>query len=343
MLDMGWIIGEFGPTHWSDGQRMGETIVSSIDASMPPDAVIRAALRETTERLAGEIATPTERAPMWTDFEWRVAIAVSVMHGISGLLHSRLRWQGPAVWQGFLAEQKRQCELRQQRIATLLARLDEAGRAGQVPMLAMKGSALLALDLFGVGERPMSDIDLLVRPSDCDRMTRILHAMGYATEFEHPRHVCLRPANWSTAVTFGEHVDNPVRIELHTRIYEHLPRHEIDITKQAFPKEARDGINGYPSNGALMRHLLLHTAGNLRGNGLRFIQLHDIASVAVRLDARDWEELIVQDADAGRLWWALRPCAWRRSTFQARFRSRSSSSSNVRAVAACAGLRGTTR
>ena len=281
--------------------------MQQTDAALPPDSVIRAALRETTERLAGEIAAPGPLAPAWTDFEWRIAMAASVMHGISGLLHSRLPWQGSAVWQAFLADQRRQSVLRQRRITGLLAQLDQAGRAQEIPMLAMKGSALLAMGLFGDGERPMSDIDLLVRPDDRDRALQMLRAMGYVTELEVTRHVSLRPADWPSAVAFGEHADNPVKIELHTRIYEPLPIREVDITALAFPTEARNGINAYPSNAALMRHLLLHTAANLRGGGLRFIQLHDIASVAARLDARDWEELTRQDADSRGLWWALPP------------------------------------
>ena len=277
------------------------------EAAMPSDRAIRTALRKTTERLAGEIAAPAPQAPAWTDFEWRVAMAASAMHGISGLLHSRLRWKGPAIWQAFLTDQKRQSVLRQRRITDLLAQLDKAGRAQDVPMLAMKGSALLALGLYGDGERPMSDIDLLVRPRDRERALQMLQAMGYAAELEVARHVCLRPADWPSAVAFGEHDDNPVKIELHTRIYEPLPIHEVDITVLGLPTDTRPGINAYPSNAALMRHLLLHTAGNLRMGCLRFIQLHDIAGIAVRLDAHDWEQLALQDSDQRGLWWALPP------------------------------------
>ena len=278
-----------------------------VDAPLPRDHVIRRALRETTERLAREVAAPGSQAPAWTEFEWRVAMAAAVMHGLCGLMHARLRWQGPVVWQAFLEHQKHQCVLRQRRIAGLLAQLDDAGRAQGVPMLAMKGSAMLALGLFGEGERPMSDIDLLVRPHDRERTLQLLQAMGYVTDLEIARHACLRPANGPSTIAFGEHADNPVKIELHTRIYEALPVREVDITARAFPVDARDGINAYPSIAALMRHLLLHTANNLRTGSLRFIQLHDIAGVAARLDACDWETLLQPDADSRGPWWALPP------------------------------------
>ena len=277
------------------------------DGRLPRPAVVRAALRETTLALAREIAAPGTTIPAWSDFEWRVAMAASAMHGMSGLLHSRLRWQGPAIWRAFLADQKQQGLLRQQRITGLLAQLDQAGRAQDIPMLAMKGSALLALGLYADGERPMSDIDLLVRPKDRDRALQLLQAMGYVAELEVARHVCLRPAGWPSAVAFGEHAGNPVKIELHTRVYEPLPIHEVDITALEFPMNACGGINAYPSTAALMRHLLLHTAGNLCGGALRFIQLHDIALLAGRLDTQDWAELTQRGADARDLWWALPP------------------------------------
>lgn len=273
------------------------------DDAMPSHGAIRMALRQTTQRLVREFSVPSQRAPEWSDVEWRVAMAACAIHGISGLLHGRLRWQGPPVWQAFLAEQKQQTLLRQQHIVALLARLNEAG----VPLVAMKGSALLALGVFADGERPMSDIDLLVRPQDRDRMLQSLQAMGYVVELEVARHVCLRPATSPSNVAFGEHARNPVKIELHERVYEPLPIREVDITAQVFSADARSGINAYPSTAALMRHLLLHAAGNIREGAVRFIQLHDIAGLARRLDTQDWAELVRHEAGSPGLWWALPP------------------------------------
>ena len=270
------------------------------DDAMPSHGAVRMALRETTQRLAREFSVPGLQAPAWSDVEWRVAMAACAIHGISGLLHGRLRWQGPPVWQSFLAEQKQQTLLRQQRISALLAQLNEAGHAAAIPMVAMKGSALLALGVFADGERPMSDIDLLVRPQDRDRMLQLLQAMGYVVELAISRHVCLRPAASPSSVAFGEHAHNPVKIELHERVYEPLPIREVDITTLVFAADARSGINAYPSKAALMRHLLLHTAGNIRAGSLRFIQLHDIACLARRLDTQDWDELVRHEARLAR-------------------------------------------
>ncbi len=50
-----------------------------------------------------ELAQPGEAAPDWSDFEWQLARAVAAMHGVSPLLATQLKWQGPPRWQPFLA------------------------------------------------------------------------------------------------------------------------------------------------------------------------------------------------------------------------------------------------
>ena len=56
-----------------------------------------------------------------------------------------------------------------------------------------------------------------------------------------------------------------------------------------------------------MMHLLLHAAGNMRAHALRLIQLHDIARLAARLGADDWEDLLTARPNGSGLWWAAAP------------------------------------
>lgn len=275
---------------------------------LPAAAEIGAALRLTTERLARELAAPGEVAPDWSEFEWRAALAVAVMHGVAALLARRLRWSGPALWQDFLAEQLCQGEQRQQRIESLLARLDRAAAEAGIAAVALKGSALLGLGLYGTGERPMGDIDLLVREADAAATGRLLGALGFAEGVASWRHRSYLPAARPGEVAFGEHPDNPLKIELHVRIMERMPMDTTDITARAFPPQPRAGLNPYPSTVALMRHLLLHAAGNLRTQAVRLIQLHDIALLSVRLGPAGWQALLDEHAaEPGSLWWLLPP------------------------------------
>ena len=107
----------------------------------------------------------------------------------------------------------------------------------------------------------------------------------------------------------GEHVDNPIKIEVHTRIAEQLPVASTDIhAGLLFPSAAHPGLNEYSSAAALMMHLLLHAAGNIRARALRLVQLHDIALLAERLNAdADWNNLLAARPGGRTLWWALAP------------------------------------
>src|SRR6185437_14056291 len=128
---------------------------------LPPAAAVQAALRTTTERLAAEVASPRPAAPAWTHFEWRIARAVAVMHGVSGLLSARLAWHGPPGWMDFLREQHAHTAARQVRLIELRERVNAAFAEDAIPAQALKGAVLDAI-FYRPGERPMADLDVLV-------------------------------------------------------------------------------------------------------------------------------------------------------------------------------------
>ena len=147
---------------------------------MPPSPEsIELALSAATERFAAELVTPYASAPAWTDFEWQMARAAAVLHGITPLLASTLQWSGPANWQAFVLEQRRQTRLRYGHIAPVLQDIDAEATARGLPVVALKGAALHALGIYAPGERPMADIDLLVRPADMQHAADMLAAVGY--------------------------------------------------------------------------------------------------------------------------------------------------------------------
>ena len=191
------------------------------------------------------------------------------------------------------------------RIAALLQRIDADARAAGLAMVPLKGSALHALGIYAPGERPMADIDLLVREDDAAAAIELLLQLGYVESFAQWKHRVFKPATDQPFAGLGEHRDTPVNIELHTGIRERLPVSMVDIPARIYPRTPRPGLNPYPSNGALMSHLLLHAAGNLCGRSLRLLHLHDIARLAARLSASDWD--VLWDDDAESPWWALPP------------------------------------
>jgi len=272
---------------------------------LPPLKTVRDGLRRTTEALAAELVRPGSATPEWSDLEWRLAAAAAAAHGVSPLLCKSSRWQHPP-WRKFIESQREHVELRHRRIASLLERIDAGARAAGLAVVALKGSALHAMGIYVPGERPMADIDLLVREHDAGAAIRLLQELGYVESFVAWKHRVFKPATGQPAAGLGEHRDTPVNIELHTRIQERLPVSAIDITGRIYPREPVPGLNPYPSSGALMNHLLLHAAGNICGRSLRLLHLNDIALLATRMSADDWS-VLWDDHAADAPWWALPP------------------------------------
>lgn len=274
---------------------------------MPPSLRdIEAGLREATEALAAVLASGGSCAskPEWSDLQWRLAAAAAAAHGVSSLLSGLQVWSNPD-WQEFVAAQRIHVEQRHRRIASLLQSLDARARGAGLPFVALKGAALHGLGLYAPGERPMADLDLLVRPDDVDAATRVLQDMGYVHAFDNWRHRAFKPATGEPPRCLGEHCDTPINIELHTRVRERLPVRTVDITARIHPDDPRPGLNPYPSCAALMSHLLLHAAGNVCNRSLRLLHLHDLSLLARRMNDADWEA--VCNAGDGPSWWALPP------------------------------------
>jgi hypothetical protein len=272
---------------------------------LPPLKTVKAGLRRTTEALASELVRPGHTTPEWSDLEWRLAAAAAAAHGVSPLLCKLSTWQNQQ-WREFLAAQREHVALRHQRIAALLERIDAGARAVGLAMVPLKGSALHAMGLYVPGDRPMADIDLLIREGDAELAIKLLQEVGYEESFVVWKHRVFKPTEGKPFAGLGEHRDTPINIELHSRIQERLPISIVDITERIYPRRPQAGLNAYPSCGALMSHLLLHAAGNLCSRSLRLLHLNDIALLSARMSADDWNVLCSDNA-AESPWWALPP------------------------------------
>jgi hypothetical protein len=275
--------------------------------ALPPPRELHATLRRITERLAAELAIPSDTAPEWSELEWGLARGVAAIHGVSSLLASALKWDGPPGWKPFLATQRAHVAARHQRIEELLSQLDTRSRDESVALVALKGAALHSLGLYRAGDRPMADVDLLVQPRDAQRAERVLESLGFSEQYANWKHQVFVPAVRTVHVEAGEHAQNYLKIELHQRIAEILPLRITDVTRNILPSRPQPGLNAYPSNAALIAHLLIHAASSMAYRSLRLLHLHDIALVSARMSASDWNELLAFGREAGGLWWALPP------------------------------------
>jgi Uncharacterised nucleotidyltransferase len=274
---------------------------------LPLHEPLQGTLRKITERLAGELANPTLVAPDWSPIEWQLARAVAVIHCVSPLLSGSLRWDGPAHWKDFLAGQKAHVAARHSRIQELLDQIDARARAEGIAIVGLKGAALHSMGFYRAGERPMADVDLLVRAHDAPRTGQLLQSLGFHESFANWRHGVFVPKVCNLHQGLGEHTDNYLKVELHARIAEKLPLRITDVTESVYPRTPHPGLNSYPSNAALMIHLLIHAARSMASRDLRLLHLRDIASVSSRMTGADWDELVEQGDNINRPWWALPP------------------------------------
>jgi len=281
--------------------------MSEADFATPSASALRAPLRRITEALAAELSQPTEQPPAWSALDWRLARAVASMHGVSALLAAQLRWSDPIDFRQFLEDQRRQTTARFAAIERLLEAIDRRGRGAGIAVQPLKGAALHARGLYQAGERPMADVDLLVRPADLEGATQLLADLGYDVRAVSWKHRVLEPRHAATVARPREHADNPIKIDLHSRVVERLPRRYTDITALVAPASPCPGVNAYASQAALLLHLVLHAAGSIVNNALRLVQLNDIARLAQRLTAYEWDEVAAAGVNSYGLAWALPP------------------------------------
>lgn len=281
--------------------------MNSDNARIPRPDIVQDALRKTTEVLAGEVARSSGMTPDWSEFEWRAARAAAAIHGVAPLLAASLRWQGPPDWMTFLAEQKANTLSRHRRIEALQQVIDARAREAGLAIVPLKGAALHTSGVYSPGERPMADLDLLVRESDLEPATRLLEALRFRETVTFWKNRVFTPNDSATAGGLGEQPGNHIKIELHWQICEKLPVRMADISELIFPARPQPGLNAYPSHAALMLHLVQHAAGAMVTRTLRLLQLHDLALLAGRMSGEDWKEVLLQGTDASGPWWALPP------------------------------------
>ncbi len=276
------------------------------EVALPPPRTLRPMLRRITERLAAELANPAPAEPAWSALEWRLARAVAALHGASPLLAGRLLWQGPAEWRNFLETQREHVAARHRRIRELLRQIDARAREQGIAFVALKGAELHSMGVYEPGERPMADVDLLVRPADNERAARTLESLGFHESFANIRHRVYVTDTVEVHAGMGEHARNPLKIELHERIAELLPLRAIDVTNAVFPARPVPGLNRYPSLSALITHLAIHAANSMAVRTLRLMHLHDLAMVSSRMRPADWDVLLHPNGRSG-IWWAFPP------------------------------------
>jgi len=132
-------------------------------------------------------------------------------------------------------------------------------RAG-VPLMVLKGGALQLLLYRRPDERPMNDLDLLVRPQDVEKAQTLLEEAGCLRGEELVREDFFPRFHYEMAFTYGRIY--PVKIDLHVRPFRPL-RYSRTVPDTAFWDRAVAVPIGQatvlvPEPGDMLIHLAVH-------------------------------------------------------------------------------------
>lgn len=214
--------------------------------------------------------------------------------GVPGDVTDRL---GAAYWASHF---RSRMLLRQ--LAIVLGATSEMG----IPVMPLKGAALANRYYSAPALRPMSDLDLLVRPSDLPRMAAILQGLAYtavprppplvgegdpaAAEYAYVAAV----ADMRVLIEYRAEPLDPAIGALHAAdiaLAGRLRAHSARMWERAVPGD----LDGAPCALISAEDLLLHVASHLttRHAGLRLLWLHDLRLITTRdRGMLDWDYII---------------------------------------------------
>ena len=249
------------------------------------------------------LTSPPITVAGWDPQDWEAARWAVQVHGIAPLLdRAAAHWPVAAalhpLLRQYLADQRQRSS---QRVALLLRDLAEllaACHARNIAVMPLKGGLLATTYYDEPGLRPMSDLDLLVHPSDEPRMLALLADLRYEPLARGWKHITLaRPEARGPVVAYdGEHADNPRSLDLHVRVAEQFWGIRYDLTAEAWADSAPGELLGSPTRllrpATLLHHLAIHASSDMIARRLRLLQLHDIALVAPAVDRAGWEGIL---------------------------------------------------
>ena len=229
--------------------------------------------------------------------QWDAVERAALRHGLAPLLHRRLGMPGghpgpPAAVMQRLRDVHLHSMLRSDATRTALGEVLTALRSAGIAVIILKG-ACLAEDVYGDASlRPMGDVDLLVRPADLERTCTLLRSLGYESSVATPS-----PGHHHVPAFVKR---GAIPLEVHwTPVRRGLATDECD---QAWASARPAKIAGVevltlvPE--ALLYHLCLHIAYGHRFR-VPLLHLHDLAAVAGRYPALDWDLVEATAAERG--------------------------------------------
>lgn len=270
--------------------------------------------------------------PDWTfkpdrQLDWDYLVSAAERQGIAPLLHDSLtRHPVAGVPEPVTTQLYRlywATHFLNRDLLNELNRVLEAASAAGIDVLPLKGALLAAAYYPTPALRPMSDLDLLVRPDDLERMAGLLQSLGYLQVDASPSYaaddrldrasrehiwIISRPEMTALIEFRGEALQSAMArlSDLDASLATRLRDHASAIWSRAHRQT--DARRTWRMS---KEDLLLHVAAHLAAqhSEFRLIWLHDIARIVAReAEPFDWEYIAdsaVRLRIAGPVWAAL--------------------------------------
>ncbi len=151
--------------------------------------------------------------------------------------------------------------IRNVRLQTVLERVAAKFNEAEVPLLVMKGCALM-LDLYKLDDRPMDDIDLLIHPEHLPMARRLLHEIGASPGRALPTNDFCPRFYYETEFRMGDVY--PVKIDLHVRPFRPLRCSRLVPPDALWARARQLSLGGatilVPGTEDMLIHLAVHAA-----------------------------------------------------------------------------------
>jgi hypothetical protein len=259
--------------------------------------------------------------------DWDYLVSAADRQGIAPLLHdwlTRLPASGvPESAARRLQELYWATHFLNRDLLNELDRVLEAASAAAIDVLPLKGAVLAPAYYPTPALRPMSDLDLLVRPHDLDRMAALLQSLGYLQVDALPSYaaddhldrasrehiwIVSRPEMTALIEFRGEALQSAMArlSDLDASLAARLREHAAAIWSRA-DREADAAARWRMSREDLLLHVAAHLAA--QHAEFRLIWLHDIVRVLAReAGPIDWEYIAANAVGlriGGPVWAAL--------------------------------------
>lgn len=276
----------------------------SVPASEFDTATARfalACLRSFWEEEALAEARDAARQP---DFSWDEVRKLADQERIGPLLYEAVRGRA-VVPDGLEREWQVAQRITAARNTLLLAELERAIAKladAEIPVIPLKGAALIDTLYGNAALRPMLDLDMLVRQEQAQHATDLLVQLGYTPAVVEPHKGAL--LDYENEIMLVKTSGPQFLLELHWSLID-SPYYQRQIDMRWFWETARGARVGRTATHvlgieAMLLHLCAHCALHHSGQGL--LWLHDIAALLHANQASiEWERVLERARSFGLL------------------------------------------